>query len=83
MLTLDKKNEVSTELLNFWLSAGMPSEIIEKKRLEKPFNFSDYVDKIPLGYRRMVEEEQLFINNKNQAFLLNPLAIQIRKPLKI
>ena len=64
MLTLDKKNEVSTELLNFWLSAGMPSEIIEKKRLEKPFNFSDYVDKIPLGYRRMVEEEQLLIDNK-------------------
>ena len=64
MLTLDTKNEVSIESLNFWLSAGMPSEIIEKKRFEKPFNFSDYVDKIPLGYRRIVEEEPLLIGNK-------------------
>ena len=42
----------------------MPSETIEKKRLEKPFNFSDYVNKIPLGYRRVIDNEPLLIGNK-------------------
>ena len=64
MLTLDKKKVVSKETLNFWFSAGMPFKILEKKRLEKPFNFGDFVQEIPLGYRRIIEDEVLIIGNK-------------------
>ena len=64
MLTLENKTVVSQEDLSFWLSAGMPSTFIEKKRLEKPFNFGDFVKKIPLGYRRVIEDEVLIIGNK-------------------
>ena len=42
----------------------MPSALIEKKRLEKPFNFGEFVKKIPLGYRRVVDNEVLTIGNK-------------------
>ena len=64
MLTLDHKKVVSQENLKFWLSSGMPSELLEKKRLEKPFNFGDFVKKIPLGYRRIIEDEEVMIGNK-------------------
>ncbi len=64
MLTLDNNKEVSQESLSFWLSAGMPYELLEKKRLEKPFNFGDFVKKIPLGYKRVTEDEVLIIGNK-------------------
>ncbi|MFL2812475.1 MAG: MBL fold metallo-hydrolase [Paracoccaceae bacterium] len=64
MLTLDYKKVVSKESLNFWVSSGMSSELLEKKRIEKPFNFGDFVKKIPLGYRRIVEDEELMIGNK-------------------
>ena len=64
MLTLDNNKVMSQESLNFWLSAGMPSALIEKKRLEKPFNFGDFVKKIPLGYRRVIDNEVLTIGNK-------------------
>ena len=36
MLTLDYKKVVSQESLNFWVSSGMSSELLEKKRIEKP-----------------------------------------------
>ena len=64
MLTLDNNKVMSQESLNFWLSAGIPSALIEKKRLEKPFNFGDFVKKIPLGYKRVTEDEVLIIGNK-------------------
>ena len=64
MLTLDEKDVISKEVLNFWLSAGMPSEILQKKCLEKPFNFGDFVEDIPLGYRRILDNEILTIGNK-------------------
>ena len=64
MLTLDNNKVMSQESLIFCLSAGMPSALIEKKRLEKPFNFGDFVKKIPLGYRRVIDNEVLTIGNK-------------------
>ncbi len=64
MLTLDNKKVVSEEDKNFWSYAGMPSALLEKKCLEKPFNFGDFVTKIPLGYRRVIEDEVLIIGNK-------------------
>ena len=64
MFTLENKKVASQEDLNFWLSAGMPSSILEKKRLEKPFNFGDFVKRIPLGYRRVIDDEVLIIGNK-------------------
>ncbi len=63
MLTLDKKKVVSKETLSFWMSAGMPQEILHKKSLEPPFNFRDFVENIPLGYRRIIDNEVLIIGN--------------------
>ncbi len=55
MLTLDEQSSPAPETLAFWLSAGMSSELLEKRRSERPFNFSDVVAHLPLGFRRLRE----------------------------
>ena len=61
MLTLDKKKTVSKETLSFWQNAGIPFEIVQEKSLEKPFNFIDFVELIPSGYKRVIDKEILYI----------------------
>lgn len=55
MLTLDAQDRPTAEALEFWRGAGMSPEIFEKRRTERPFNFADLVDPIPLGFTRLQE----------------------------
>ena len=64
MMTLDNKDKVSDESLYFWHSAGASNDFLKKKRKEKPFNFSDFVAPIPLGYRRVTDNEVIEIGNR-------------------
>lgn len=53
MLVLDRHETLAEETATFYTSAGMTSEMLEKRRAEKPFNFSDVVADLPLGYTRI------------------------------
>ena len=53
MLTLDEQDRPSAETLAFWASAGMDAEILAERAGERPFNFADCVEPLPLGYTRI------------------------------
>jgi len=64
MLTLDYQKIVSKDVLSFWYTAGMPEDLLSRRKIERPFNFRDYVDPIPLGYRRIFDKERIIIGEK-------------------
>ena len=53
MLTLDEQPKPPDESIQFYLRSGMDAGILEKRKAERPFNFADCVDPIPLGYTRI------------------------------
>lgn len=59
MLTLDEHPKPTPETIEFWQRAGMAPDILERRRAERPFNFSDAVYPMPLGFRRIVEGETI------------------------
>ena len=64
MLTLDEQSEVASETLDYWRSAGMAPEILEKKIQERPFNFADVVSKLPLGFLRLQEGQEITVGGR-------------------
>ncbi|MBL1438141.1 MAG: MBL fold metallo-hydrolase [Rhodobacteraceae bacterium] len=61
MLTLDVQETWPEETLAFYRSAGMDSAFYEKRKAERPFNFSDVVAPMPLGFKRLDEGDTLQI----------------------
>jgi glyoxylase-like metal-dependent hydrolase (beta-lactamase superfamily II) len=55
MLTLDEQRLPSPEALLFAQRAGLAAEQREAKAQERPFNFSDVVAPMPLGFTRISE----------------------------
>ncbi|SDD96600.1 Glyoxylase, beta-lactamase superfamily II [Paracoccus isoporae] len=55
MLVLDEQDAPPPQSLAFWRAAGMPPEMLAQRAGERPFNFSDCVHPIPLGYRRICD----------------------------
>lgn len=61
MLTLDVQEVWPEETLAFYRSAGMDRDFYEKRRAERPFNFSDVVAPMPLGFKRLDEGDTVQI----------------------
>lgn len=59
MLTLDVNTTPNEESLAFYQLCGMSAEIMAKRRAERPFNFSDVVAHLPLGYTRIQQGETI------------------------
>jgi glyoxylase-like metal-dependent hydrolase (beta-lactamase superfamily II) len=59
MLRLDVQERPSPETLAFWRGAGMDPAMLAERAAARPFNFADYVAPMPLGYRRIVQGEEL------------------------
>jgi len=59
MLYLDKQERPPAELLAFWRSCGMRDDLYQKREQERPFNTSDAVAEIPLGFERLNEGTQM------------------------
>ena len=57
MLTLDVQTKPVPETLGFWRSAGMDAEILAKRATERPFNFADMVAPLPVGFRRIQQDD--------------------------
>ncbi len=64
MLQLDEQARPSPETVAFWRAAGMASEILARRMQERPFNFSDTVAPLPLGFRRLKEGDVLHMGRR-------------------
>jgi glyoxylase-like metal-dependent hydrolase (beta-lactamase superfamily II) len=67
MLVLDDQDRPTAESLQFWQHAGMDPEIFAQRACERPFNFSDCVAPMPLGYRRIREGDTLRAGGRDWA----------------
>jgi glyoxylase-like metal-dependent hydrolase (beta-lactamase superfamily II) len=59
MLVLDVQDVATAESLVFARSAGMPEAMLQRRRVERPFNFADVVAPMPLGFTRLQEGDRL------------------------
>lgn len=59
VLNLDVQDTAQPEQLAFWRAAGMPPEIYERRAKERPFNASDTVHPLPIGFTRLHEGQSL------------------------
>lgn len=64
MLTLDDQDRPTAEAVAFWRGAGMDAAKLETRINERPFNFSDVVDPMPLGYHRLQQGDQVAIGGR-------------------
>lgn len=59
MLTLDVQDVPNEESLAFYRSAGMENAIYDKRSKDRPFNFADIVEPLPLGYSRIKQDDTI------------------------
>ena len=59
MLTMDEQPTYPEETLAFYRRNGMSSEVYEKRKSERPFNFADCVHPMPLGYTRLIDGQEM------------------------
>ena len=59
MLTLDVQDRPTPEGLTFYRRAGLSEAALAQKANERPFNFADIVDPMPLGFTRLTEGQSL------------------------
>lgn len=61
MLVLDEQERPAPEALTFYRRAGMSEAELAKRADERPFNFADVVEPMPLGFTRLTEGQRLRI----------------------
>jgi glyoxylase-like metal-dependent hydrolase (beta-lactamase superfamily II) len=59
MLVLDRQEAPVPENLAFWRASGMDPDVLAQRASERPFNFADVVDPLPLGFTRLREGQQV------------------------
>lgn len=64
MLTLDEQPLPSPETIAFYQSAGMDAEVLETRKTERPFNFADVVEPLPLGFSRIAQGDRINIGGR-------------------
>lgn len=64
MLTLDVQDIYPPESVAFFTRTGMPDELLKARLAERPYNFSDAVSHIPLGYKRIREGDAIEIGSR-------------------
>ncbi|GGE53992.1 MBL fold metallo-hydrolase [Actibacterium pelagium] len=65
MLLLDEQDRPTEEQLTFWRRAGMDPDILNQRANERPFNYADCVDPMPLGFRRVQEGQTIRAGQRN------------------
>ncbi len=64
MLQLDEQAVPRQETLDFYRSCGMDEAVFEKRASERPFNFADVVAPMPLGFRRIKQDDVIEIGGR-------------------
>jgi glyoxylase-like metal-dependent hydrolase (beta-lactamase superfamily II) len=59
MLVLDVQEHPSPEALTFYRRAGVTGADLDRRAAERPFNFADIVDPMPVGFTRIDEATRL------------------------
>jgi len=59
MLTLDAQDTYNEEQISFYRRAGMRTDLLETRIKDRPFNFSDMVHPLPLGFMGLSEGQVL------------------------
>jgi len=59
MLRLDEQARPPPETLAFWRRAGMAPAILAERAASRPMNYADMVAEMPLGFRRIVQGEEI------------------------
>jgi glyoxylase-like metal-dependent hydrolase (beta-lactamase superfamily II) len=59
MLVLDVQDRPSPEAMTFYRRAGLTETELARRATERPFNFADMVDPMPVGFTRLVEDARL------------------------
>ncbi|MCH2094827.1 MAG: MBL fold metallo-hydrolase [Rhodobacteraceae bacterium] len=65
MLTLDDQDVPTEETLTYYRRAGMRSDIYDQRAETRPFNFADVVAPMPLGFRRIRQDDVLCLGGRN------------------
>jgi glyoxylase-like metal-dependent hydrolase (beta-lactamase superfamily II) len=65
MLQLDEQAVPADETLAFWRAAGMDTTIYDQRTRERPFNFADVVAPMPLGFRRIRQDDRIRIRGRD------------------
>lgn len=65
MLTMDVQERPRAESLAFWRAAGMPEEMIAERAARRPFNFSDCVSPLPLGFRAITQGDEIVAGRRS------------------
>ena len=64
MLTLDVQDSYSPGQIDFYRRAGMRADLLAKRETERPFNFSDMVHPIPVGFTRIKEGDVIEMGSR-------------------
>ena len=65
MLVLDVQDRPTEQALTFYRRAGMPAEMIDRRRGERPFNFADCVHPLPPGYTRIADGDAVHAGGRD------------------
>ena len=65
MLQLDEQAVPAQETLRFYKSAGMDEEIFNQRKAERPFNFADVVYPMPLGFKRIKQDDVIRVGGRD------------------
>jgi len=64
MLQLDVQDRPSPEALRYWTHAGMDAATLEARKNERPFNFADCTQLLPVGYTRLQAGQEITIGGR-------------------
>jgi glyoxylase-like metal-dependent hydrolase (beta-lactamase superfamily II) len=65
MLTLDVQDRPSPQAMTFYRRAGLAEADLAKRASERPFNFADVVDPMPVGFTRLQDGDHLQAAGRN------------------
>lgn len=65
MLQLDEQALPRQETLDFYRACGMDETVFKQRASERPFNFSDVVAPMPLGFKRIQQDDVVRIGGRD------------------
>ncbi len=64
MLRLDEQPRPTPETMAYWRGAGMAPAILAERAETRPFNYSDAVSEMPLGFTRVAQGEEIVVGGR-------------------
>lgn len=65
MLILDVEEIPTAQAMDFWRKAGMEKDVFDARSKQRPFNFADTCESLPIGYARIKQDDILTLGGRN------------------